>query len=93
MIAQQCRPDGCSSDEKMSRKAYRCRHGHVCDEPGEREVHPRTWDSPAEYEACCPRCGETDLVEGYVCAWCGEFHEELGALRNERCEACEKRAA
>ncbi len=51
---------------------YACDRGHVFDKPAEKLVRRQTWDSPAEFEDCCPECSSFIIWQTLICKWCRE---------------------
>lgn len=70
-------------------RAYICTNNHVFTEPGEKQTREASSTGPAEYDACCPECGDVEISEGVRCSYCGAWHESVESLRGERCTECE----
>ena len=64
-------------------KGYRCSKGHVTSETYTKVTFAHRWEDPDDYEEACAHecgneyvdwpCGDTDLEEGLICNYCGEF--------------------
>lgn len=65
-------------------KGYRCSKGHVTCETDIKITRAHRWEDPDDYEDACAyecgnedvawHCGDTDLEEGLICDYCGEFY-------------------
>jgi len=61
----------------MKPEYYLCDNGHTFhkSDAGEHTT-PQTRDSPAEHTACCPKCGDEELMEVNYCNVCGEVYAD-----------------